>query len=265
MFDFHVHTKFSYDGYEELEDFCAFAAGKKLKEICFTEHLDLLHPNTALPYTCPDMPAYLAAAEAAAKKYRGVKIRKGLEAGLQKNNLTQTSEFLKKYDLDFVIASQHTAAGGDPDFDKTLFDRYGETGYIRLYLKETAENLALFDDYDVCGHIGYAARYLSSPRPVTYADFQEELDTIIDILIEKGKGMEVNTSGLFTVGSAMPHISIVERFVSRGGSIITFGSDAHFLNVLANAWEETAAALKNIGVKRICTFKKRTAVFHALR
>ena len=44
MIDTHIHSKISFDGYETIEDFAAFADGKRMEEICFIEHVDFLNP-----------------------------------------------------------------------------------------------------------------------------------------------------------------------------------------------------------------------------
>ena len=40
MFDFHMHSRVSFDGHDTGEALARAAAAKGLKEICFTDHLD---------------------------------------------------------------------------------------------------------------------------------------------------------------------------------------------------------------------------------
>ena len=39
--DMHVHSTFSSDGKSSMNEHCEIAKQKKLKSICFTEHVDL--------------------------------------------------------------------------------------------------------------------------------------------------------------------------------------------------------------------------------
>ena len=40
MFDFHMHSRVSFDGHDTGEALARAAAARGLKEICFTDHLD---------------------------------------------------------------------------------------------------------------------------------------------------------------------------------------------------------------------------------
>ena len=40
MFDFHMHTRVSFDGHDTGEAMAKAALAAGLKEICFTDHLD---------------------------------------------------------------------------------------------------------------------------------------------------------------------------------------------------------------------------------
>lgn len=263
MYDFHIHTKFSFDCSTEPRDYILLAIKKGMKEICFTDHTDLMHP-WPLPSLSPDMKAYRKEIFALKEEFPEIKIRFGIEAGLMQKNLKATLDIIKNEDFDYIIASQHTAGGSDPDFDKTLFDKYGIKGYMRLYLKELKQNIEDFDFFDAVGHIGYAARYINTPSPITYEDFKDDIDGILDVILEKDKALEINSSGLYTVRSTMPHMSIVKRYLEKGGEKLTFGSDAHFECVLGNAYEQTISQIKQMGAKYIYTFEKRKPIPHEI-
>jgi histidinol-phosphatase (PHP family) len=81
------------------------------------------------------------------------------------------------------------------------------------------------------------------------------------LLVEKGKGLEVNTNGLYMTPDTMPEMPIVRRYRELGGEIVTIGSDAHGEAVVGHAAAETLAALKEIGFKYVCAFDSRTPRF----
>ena len=76
-----------------------------------------------------------------------------------------------------------------------------------------------------------------------------------------GKGLEVNTNGLYMTPSVMPELPIVRRFLELGGEIVTIGSDAHYPEAVGHAVEETLDALKSIGLKYICAYDNRQPRF----
>ena len=48
------------------------------------------------------------------------------------------------------------------------------------------------------------------------------------MIIENGKGIEVNTAGLkYGMSDPNPHHEIIKRYMELGGEIITIGSDGH--------------------------------------
>ena len=54
------------------------------------------------------------------------------------------------------------------------------------------------------------------------------LDAILRMIIENGKGIEVNTAGLkYGMSDPNPHHEIIKRYMELGGEIITIGSDGH--------------------------------------
>ena len=50
-------------------------------------------------------------------------------------------------------------------------------------------------DFDVLGHLDYVVRYgIEQEKEYSYRKFADEIDEILKILIERGKGLEVNTA-----------------------------------------------------------------------
>ena len=82
--------------------------------------------------------------------------------------------------------------------------------------------------YDCVGHIGYISKCRHyEENSLTYEMFPELLDEILMTIIQNGKGIEINTSGIDKVGHVLPHPSIVKRYKELGVTILTTCSDAH--------------------------------------
>ena len=72
--------------------------------------------------------------------------------------------------------------------------------------------------------------------------------------MQRGKGLEVNTNGLYMTPSTMPETAIIRRYYELGGEIVTVGSDAHFESVVGHAVPQTLETLKSIGFGYVCAF-----------
>ena len=84
---------------------------------------------------------------------------------------------------------------------------------------------------------------------------------MFDILIYKGKGIEINTSGLRTIGETMPPAEILHWYKARGGDIITLGSDAHTAGNVSFGIRQGYDLLKSAGFKKTAIYDKRKLSF----
>ena len=82
-------------------------------------------------------------------------------------------------------------------------------------------------------------------------------------LIEKGKGIEVNTSGLDRCGDFLPGMDYLKLFRDLGGEIITVGSDAHAPDRVGQHIDKALDILRDI-FGHVCTFQNRKPIFHKL-
>lgn len=127
------------------------------------------------------------------------------------------------------------------------------------YFKEVLQNIKIYDEFDVYGHIDYIVRYGGYPEKVIkYKDYQEILDEILITLIQRGKGIEINTSG-FRYGLNAPHPNqeILARYKNLGGKMITIGSDAHKTEDMCADFDKATEILKEMGYKEYAVFEKR--------
>ena len=90
-----------------------------------------------------------------------------------------------------------------------------------------------------------------------------QVEEILRTLVRKGKGMEINTSGLDRIGDFFPGAEYLRRFRELGGEIVTAGSDAHTPDRVGRQIPEALSLLKDI-FGYVCTFAGRKPVFHKL-
>ena len=118
--------------------------------------------------------------------------------------------------------------------------------------------------FDVLGHLTYCLRYMKIRNGITpnMKIFEEIIAESLRTLADKGKGIEINTSGIRQgAGATFPSLRYIRLFRELGGKIISIGSDAHKVRDLgANIAEGTELA-RAAGFNEICYFKKRKPVF----
>ena len=257
MFDFHIHTTMSFDAEALPADVVSMAEREGLKEICFTDHYDQ-NSDPAGQHFLFDVSDYRAAYDALSSGT--VKIRRGVEFGLTTWNVDSLASFTASYPFDFVLGSVHSVGGEDPYFPeywegKTARDAFEE------YLEQTLACVRLHDGFDVLGHLNYVCKYMPDPQLLRYRDHADLCDEIMRVLAEKGKGMEINTSGFDRVGAFLPDRDFLLRFKELGGEIVTVGSDAHQTERVGQYTERAVALAKEL-FGYVCTFEGRKPIYH---
>ena len=261
MYDFHMHSRVSFDGHDTGEVLAKAALAAGLKEICFTDHIDY-DPLGKMGCMAFDTAAYNAEYDHLAVP--GLTIRRGMEFGITHDNAAQFREDLKRRHFDFVLGSIHFVDGLDVYFQewwdgKTVFQAE------QRYLDATLDCVKIHDDFDVLAHLTYIAKTHChpAPQPVPYSEHREVIDEILRILAAKGKGLEMNTSGVDRCGGFLPTADIFRRFHQLGGKIVTIGSDAHTADRVGQYSFDACEVLKDI-FGYVCTFEDRKPVFHKL-
>lgn len=263
MIDYHIHTSLSADCNVPMNKMAQAAKNMGLKEICFTEHIDLNLLEG--PDFTVNFDAYAAALEETRSAFPGLTIRMGIEAGLDIQSWDRMQAILNNQPLDYVIGSQHVVFGQDPFYEE-VWKKHTKAELFNEYLRVCLESASNIDGYDVMGHVGYISKFCPfEDKLLRYADYSDVLDTLLKTLIEKGKGLEVNTNGLYMTPSTMPERPIIKRFFELGGQIITVGSDAHYEVVVGHAVTDTLESLKTIGFRHVCAFDKRQPRFIPLK
>ena len=293
-YDFHLHSCFSSDCDTPIQDIIRVASEKGLSAICLTDHYDMDFPDN------PDGLSFELDVDGLINMVRELRdvvstqsygslegfgnldVRVGLEQGVMPSTCSKLSSYSKEHrGLDFIIASSHVVDGMDPYYpecwrypDGSLKDV--KTLYMK-YFEDMLYNVQHFDDYNVYGHIDYIFRYgpQNAPNDVfekvnseVFADkwfpvVKDIIHEILSTIIQKGKGIEINTGSLYRDLDYMhPHPLILSMYKELGGEILTVGSDAHDTEHIGYAFEEAVALAKSVGFKQLCTFERMKPVYH---
>lgn len=261
MFDYHLHSNVSFDSTCPPEDIVREAERQGLSEICFTDHYDFNDIPTGNHdfFTLED---YAAAYDHISSE--ALKVRRGVEFGMTPWNMRELSELTSRRRFDFVIGSVHYVGGHDP-YNKEFWMINGiDTGFEK-YLLQTLECVKAHDSFDVLGHLTYVCKSDHSPthEPLCYEDYSDVCDEIMKILVSKGKGMEINTSGVIKVGDYLPSRAFIKRFRELGGEIVTVGSDSHNTERVGQYIDGALEIVKDV-FGYVCTFEDRKPIYHKL-
>ena len=261
MKDCHIHTNISHDGISSIEEYLKYASIIGVDEITFTEHYDDytgLETKLRILNVLDYYNKYLLY-----KNNNVLKINFGIEIGLQPDLVNEIENMTTQYPFDFIIGSSHITCKKDVAVDKSFFDGYSRKEAYLRYFKEVLQNIILYNEFDVYGHLDYVVRYGGyASKKIEYSEFKEILDEILINLIKKDKGIEINTSGIrYGLGNPHPNIDIIKRYKELGGKIITMGSDAHQIQDLAKSFNEAFDILEDVGYKEIAIYHNRTPDF----
>lgn len=276
--DYHLHTSFSDDSENPIENVIKEAIEKGFDEICITDHVDygVKHDRENLTddelreyeknfLLNVDYPNYFKTLEKVKKKYKDkIKIKVGLEFGVQTHTIEQYNELFDKYDYDFVIMSVHQVDNkefwnGDYQRGKT------QEEYYRGHYQEMLGVVKNFNNYSIIGHLDHHTRY-DYGEPFSSPEIDELIDEILKTAIANGKGIEVNTSYYrYGLRDLTPSRKILKRYKELGGKILTVGSDSHKPGDLGDYFDETIETLKDIGFEGFYTFTNMEPEFHSFK
>lgn len=267
--DCHLHSHHSGDSSASMEEMIQRGIQSGLTTMCFTEHNDFDYPDSddlAGDVFLLNADSYLYELIGLKEKYADkIRILFGVELGLQPHITRQNAAFAKSYDFDFIIGSSHLCHKKDPYYPAFFEGRRDEEAY-REYFESILENIKTFTNFDIYGHLDYVVRYgASMDKDYSYEKYKDIFDKILMLLIEKEKGIEVNTGGIKKgMRDLHPCIGVLKRYKELGGEIITIGSDAHAPANIAEHFDRAASVLQECGFKYYTVFEKRTPEFHKL-
>ena len=119
MIDYHIHSDISADCRATMKQMAGAAQQLGMKEICFTEHLDLDFPAD-IDFSL-DFDVFNRSIESVRKEFPELHIAKGVEAGLDMQTRDALSALLSQTEFDFVIGSVHVVLGRDP-YEKEIWE-----------------------------------------------------------------------------------------------------------------------------------------------
>lgn len=251
LIDFHTHSTFSSDGKASLSDMVGAAKVKGLRYYGVSEHFDVDEFSINLYGGMIDAAAYFARARELQRAYNDETFT--FSAGGEFNFMADErahemlSRISEQYRPDFVINSVHAVDGEECSHMSYFEGKSKEYAYSR-YLEQVRLSLDAPYPFDIVGHVGYVSRKAPyDDRKIRYADYAALYDEILKTIIEKDKILEVNSSSRGAESEFLPDTDVLRRYFELGGRKVSFGSDAHWTERIADKADLVFRALKEIG------------------
>ena len=249
MVDGHTHSEFSFDSQATIDGFIREAQERKFSYLAVTDHFD---PDFAAVYeekvkkgmnAHPGNPIDLHRYSEKLREYQAQAMRKGvnLARGVEIAWFDGEKPWLINLpDFDVIINSVHTVNGIDPVRNPEFFEKGTEKAF-EGYINTVLRSLNLDADWSVVAHFGYAARYVPQGEKVMrYALYREGIDEVLAEIIRRDKSLEFNTK-------LTNDLDMFRRYYELGGRKVSFGSDAHAVNLIGTKYDDAVRELAKIG------------------
>ncbi|REB06454.1 PHP domain-containing protein [Sporosarcina sp. BI001-red] len=261
MFDYHMHTSFSADCEVLPEEMVRASIQKGLTEICFTDHVDYDYPDKNFIFDF-NQQAYKESITHLQDRFGNeIRVKRGVEIGVQPHLLDTYKKLIQDEEFDFVICSLHTVEKKDLHFGAIFENRTIDEAFD-AYFQELLRCIRKFGAYSVLGHVDLIKRYA---KKASSHDFHDCLKELFAEIIPRGKGIEINTSGVrYGLPTAMPSIDILKLYKSSGGEILTIGSDAHKPLEVGFDIRKNLQLASDIGFRFVATYDKGDPQFHSI-
>ena len=251
MFDQHVHSSFSFDSNENLENYINVC---NENDMITTEHLDFENPIINYKDSSIDYLKYVGQIKNLNKKYSN-KFFLGIEIGYTPNSEKRTEDFLKDKNFNLKLLSIHQ--NGNYDYMCVNKKLISLEVLIQEYFEQMIQALESSIEFNVLAHFEYGLRMID----ISIIEFDNLasvfLNKIIELIVKKEIAFEVNTKSMYKYKKENLYNYMIEKYIKKGGRLFTLGSDAHNIKEYAYKFDEAKKFLLSKNIKEIILFKDK--------
>lgn len=251
MFDQHVHSNFSFDSNEDLENYINVS---NKNDIVTTEHLDFANPIINYEDSSINYLKYIEEITSLNKKYSN-KFFSGIEIGYTPNSEKRIEDFLKDKNFNLKLLSIHQ--NGIYDYMCVNKKLISLEALIQEYFEQMIQALESSIEFNVLAHFEYGIRIID----ISVTDFDslasKFLNKIIELIVKKEIAFEVNTKSMYKYKKENLYSYMIEKYLKKGGKLFTLGSDAHNIKDYAYKFDEARKFLLDRNIEEIILFKDK--------
>jgi histidinol-phosphatase (PHP family) len=246
--DYHIHTMYS-DGKAEPEDYIVPAISAGIKELGFSEHINLFVDNQMWCMDPGRISDYISHLSRLREAVSNIQIRIGLEIDYFPGKEEEIYKYIKGLELDYVLGSVHylgdmTVDNGADFYENKNIDELYDSyfGYVN---EAVASGL-----FDIIAHCDLIRIYGYKP-----ATTPEHLYRVLAHNMKiHDVAFEVNTNGRNRpLGDFYPDRRFL-KFFSEENVPVCVNSDAHMPARVGQYFDEAYLLLKESGYKEMAVF-----------
>lgn len=276
LIDCHTHTQFSVDSEADINLMIEKAISLGLYAYAVTDHCECNRWYSEEHYVGEDTYRYfdfgkdfynsVSAVTTLKERYNNkIKLICGVEMGQALQDVEVAEKIVSDNRLDFVIGSMHQLPKTE-DFAFLDYTQLTDSEIKKLLERYFTEihKMCLWGKFDILGHLTYVLRYIEGAYgvKVDMKPYNDIIEDIFKVIISKGKGIEINTSGLRQkYGDTFPTLEYVKLYRELGGEILSLGSDTHFVEDVGKGIFDGAEIAKKAGFSYIAYYLNRKPQF----
>ena len=263
--DCHAHSCRSFDGVPSALWLGQQAAAVGIGGVAVTDHCEINVEGKQKLWSYRKMKLSVRDAQRAADK--GFNVLRGIELGQPTYHPETAKKVLDSAEYDIVLGSIHYLRDGRDFYYLKYTD--GSCDPVTVYDRYLDEVLLMVEtsDFDSLAHLTYPLRYIYGRDRVVMdmTRYEEKYEKILTVLAQRGKALEINTSGARREnGFMLPDTRLVRKFRELGGKYITLGSDTHKPAHFAAGLEQGAKEALAAGFTEAVYFRNRQPVSYRL-
>lgn len=264
--NYHVHNRYSSDGRGTTEDVVARAAQLGFEELCLTNHVEMLGPDGDWHVDFVEardrFEQVQREIETLRKQFPKLRILLGAELEYRPEWVESLERLTASVEFDFLIGSVHVVNGHNISGGASIGEYFKGKEMAEAYGRyfSVVEEMVEWGGFDVVGHFDLVKRFgskLYGAYPIEA--FEAQIRSILERMVKRGVGLEVNTSGVVQPpAEPYPGLPVLRMAREAGVATWTIGTDSHMPERFDQGWDVGLHLLREAGVTEITMFSRRT-------
>lgn len=261
--NYHLHNRYSSDGRGSTEEVCRTALGLGFDEICFTNHAEALGESGEWTLDLVEARERFEQLEHEIERIQPgceeLRILLGVELEYRPEWVETLNALVDSVAFDLVIGSVHIVDGEQVSAGVSNYfkGRDVDEAYGRYF--EVVDEMIDWGGFDVVGHLDLVKRFGAKIYGAyDVSAFEPQLRAILKKIVDKGLGLEVNTSGVVQPpAEPYPSVEILKLAREVHVATVTIGTDSHVPSSFDQGWEVGALHLQRAGFTELTLFSHR--------